>query len=900
MDLKFMIWNPHSLRCKYSEFTSFLKDHSVDVVFLSETWLSSQDSFSIENFSIYRADRPRGGTAILIRSSIPHSTFSKINLDFAESASVHLLLTNCTLTLTSIYISPAASRQQAKYFFEKILNRPGEHLVAGDWNCKHNSWNNSNYNLKGNDLFNLSNSFNFSFLVPDHPTHLPYRGDLSTIDFALKRSNLIFSQLNTVNDLSSDHLPVLFSLRTNLDPNDDLTSFNYSKANWPKLVNCVDAKILSHSLDSGEFSSIEDIDKSIDTCTNILIESMNESIPRRKNSFLRYKFSDKIHNLIKHRNYYRRLFQNTRDVAYKSCVNQLNRMIRREIQLDKRSLFNDKLKSLNHLDDSLFQFTKSRKKKRHILPPLESNNSKAYSDKDKANMLANCFLEAHEASSNAVSKYDDEVKASIESLNSTPLESFDKISFDDVVAVLLRLKSKKAPGPDIIPNCVLKSLHKCKRFVVSLVAIFNACLSLSYFPVEWKKAKILPIPKTLPASNNPSDFRPISLLSTMSKVFERLILDRMNIHESANKIIINEQFGFKNQHSTTQQVLRITESVSLGFNKNKSTGMVLLDLRKAYDSVWTDGLVYKLLKFNYPVSLVKLIYSFLKSRQAFVCVNSSNSDYFVIPAGVPQGAIIAPHLFNVFINDIPIPRKGNLALFADDTAYFIKGTWKNLKFIKKHLLLALKLFQEYFSDWKIFLNHNKTEFIMFSKSYKMLNNCSSDIIQYNGIDFNWMPSVKYLGVYLDSKLTFKVHIDQVLRKAKGVAFSSMYCLLKRDSYVDTQSKLIIYKTIVRPAISYACPIFLNCANVHLRKLQIFQNQILRLIFNIKWDDFISTERIHIDSNMPYIIDFFMNITRRFYLRCENSENDLINSLGRYKYSELDFTVKHRLAKPLLI
>ena len=193
--------------------------------------------------------------------------------------------------------------------------------------------------------------------------------------------------------------------------------------------------------------------------------------------------------------------------------------------------------------------------------------------------------------------------------------------------------------------------------------------------------------------------------------------------------------------------------------------MVLLDLRKAYDSVWSDGLIYKLMKFNYPNYLIKLIYSFLQNRFAYVSVNNADSADYLVPAGAPQGSVIAPHLFNVFINDIPIPEKGNLALFADDTAYFIESRWKDLKYIKNHLISALNVFQSFFSDWKIFLNHNKTEFIVFSKSTKMLNKCESDVITFNNLTFNWKSHVKYLGVILDSKLLFKKHVDFVLGRA---------------------------------------------------------------------------------------------------------------------------------------
>jgi hypothetical protein len=253
-------------------------------------------------------------------------------------------------------------------------------------------------------------------------------------------------------------------------------------------------------------------------------------------------------------------------------------------------------------------------------------------------------------------------------------------------------------------------------------------------------------------------------------------------------------------------------------------------------------------------------------------------------------------LFNVFINDIPVPQNGELALFADDTAFFIEASWKNLKFIKKHLISALNSFQNFFQEWKIFLNDSKTEFIIFTRSTKMIKLYQHDTIKLNSLEFKWKPQVKYLGIILDSKLTFKNHIDCALKKAKGTAFSQLYCLLKRNSGVSVDSKLRIYRSIVRPIISYGCSIFVNCAASHIHKIQVFQNKMLRYVLDINWYDFVSNEELHARAKTPSILDFFSKLTVNFYRRIDMHENALINSLGRYDYSNLEFRLKHKLPK----
>jgi hypothetical protein len=475
----------------------------------------------------------------------------------------------------------------------------------------------------------------------------------------------------------------------------------------------------------------------------------------------------------------------------------------------------------------------------------------------------------------------------------------DKFSEGEVIVVLNNLKPRKAAGLDLIPNSVLKELSSLNSFVDILTKILNACLSLSYFPTSWKIAKIVAIPKSTPVSQNPSHFRPISLLPTIGKVFERLILTRLTSFEEDNNIIIKQQFGFKSSHSTSQQVLRITEKAALGFNRNKSLGLVLLDLRKAYDAVWHDGLLHKLIKFNYPRYLIKLISSFLSDRTAFVSLNKSNSFIFKILAGVPQGSVIAPHLFNVFINDIPIPNVGELALFADDTAYFVEAGFHDLKFIKSKLLSALSTFHSFFHDWKIALNDNKTEFMMFTRSSNMIRMCQSDKIPFNNISHSWKAHVRYLGVFLDTKLLFKHHLDIVLTKAKSITYSTLYPILKKKSGTTVDSKLRIYKSLIRPIFTYACPIFINCAKTNFNKLQVFQNKLLRQILEIKWDDFRSNDSIHSQVNILTVREFALKLTRNFYARCNSHTNDLIANLGQYNYDSLNFRLKHRLPKPLV-
>lgn len=896
MALKVICWNAHSLRNKFTELSILVNRLSIDILLISETWLTHDTRFDIPGFTTYRSDRVRGGVAIFIRSSIPHFGFIKTNFDYAESCSISFYLDNMTVRISSIYCSPSASRSQSLAFFRKVLGQTGPHIVAGDYNCKHLAWNNRSNDRKGSDLLKILNDSNYRIFKPDEPTLYPYNGEPSVVDFVVTKTFASLSSVSVLNDLSSDHLPLFFTIQDG-SSHQHLLPLDLSKVNWRKFVKLVEANC--HPLINAHLSSHEEVDNLVSSISSLISSALESSTPKKKPFLARYKYSPAVDVLIRNRNHFRNLFKRTYDPAFKSSINILNRMIRQQIRQEKEIAFKDKLSSLSFQDNSLFRLAKSLKTKNSYIPPLIDSTGTSCSDKDKANAFARSFQTTFNSVQSSSSKYENVVSDSIQSIANSNYSSTELVSEEDVKLVMQALNIRKAPGHDKIPNCALKVLSESRLFVSLCANLFTSCMNFCYFPKIWKVAKIVPIPKGKTNCNTPDEFRPISLLSCLGKCFERIVLRRLNDFEIDNKIFIKQQCGFRTNHSTIHQILRITEYISFGFNKNKSTGMALLDLRKAFDSVWHDGLIHKLYVNKYPINLIKLLQSYLSDRSAFVMCQSSASFLFDVLSGVPQGSLIAPHLFNLFINDIPIPEKGHLALYADDTAYFVQYPWKNLKSIKAELIKTVKRLQDFFDDWKIKLNESKTEFLVFSKSTKMLRNLCNDSIVFNSQSFSWNESAKYLGVILDRKLTFKHHIESMIKKASAASFSSLYCLINRKSPASVDSKVRIYKSFIRPILTYACPVFANSASCHLKKLQIFQNKILRMVQNIHWSDFKSIKEIHDSANTPLMSNFISRLTDNFYAKVVHHSNSLLSSLGQYDYDSLSFRVKHKLPKPCL-
>ena len=275
-------------------------------------------------------------------------------------------------------------------------------------------------------------------------------------------------------------------------------------------------------------------------------------------------------------------------------------------------------------------------------------------DLDKANTLVEQFEKVHHLTENFG---DEAIKKNVEKAcenikrSDVLVDDIDFVSPREVAKIIKTVKSKKAPGSDSIQNIVLKNLPR--KAITHLTNIFNACLRLSYFPSEWKKADVLGVKKAGKDKLFPQNYRPISLLQTMSKIFEKVVLFRLLKHENNAKILIPEQFGFRRGRSTVHQLARLTNDISEGFNRNQSTATLLLDIEKAFDTVWHKGLLYKLQRYGFPLYLVKFISSYLENRKFCTVVNGVRSEEHDLVAGVPQGSILGPVLFLDYLNDIP-------------------------------------------------------------------------------------------------------------------------------------------------------------------------------------------------------------------------------------------------------
>jgi hypothetical protein len=307
-------------------------------------------------------------------------------------------------------------------------------------------------------------------------------------------------------------------------------------------------------------------------------------------------------------------------------------------------------------------------------------------------------------------------------------------------------------------------------------------------------------------------------------------------------------------------------------------------MEKAFDTVWHKGLIYKLISHEFPSYLVHLVKNYLSDRSFAVNSHSHTSKIKQISAGVPQGSLIGPFLFNLFINDMPRTPDTALALFADDTAVYT-SSWSR-QVIVSRLNKHLEEIESYCNSWKLKINYAKTEFVVFSKK----RSAQPSTVTIAGNVVRETTAAKYLGVTLDKGLTFRQHITE--KKRQGiVALKSLYPLINRKSGLSPENKLAIYKTIVRPMILYAAPVFSNAAKSNLKHLQVTQNAFLRLAYG--GNRYTSTAEVHTWAEVEYVKDYISRVADRFFSHQIRS-SVLTRNVGAFDEEKAPFRIKHRL------
>lgn len=859
-NLKIMEWNANGLLQHQKELQVVLDTEGIDVCLISETHFTKQSYIKFKGYQIYHALHPdntaRGGSAVIIKDTLHHHAERKYEeLEF-QAMAVTVKTIKHYIKIVAIYFPPKYSLKKEKYL--SLLESFGERFIlGGDFNAKNTHWGSRLTTTKGKELLRAMQEIKCNFSSTGKPTYWPTDPQKipDLIDFFIhKNISTSYLDVNEIHHMDSDHSPIVLTLNEKILFKENNVSIVNKKTDWESFKNDLDHLInLKVPLKTPEQLDIE-LEKFV---TNIQQSAWtNTPVMHKKSKGTTYP--KEILDLLYKKRRQRRRWHMTRSPDDKRLLNNLSKRLQREIKSYNDISMNSylqKLTSDRNTDYSLWKATKNINKPVLHVSPIKEENGRtwAINNEQKAKRFAQHLEKIFKPNEGQPVDLlmNQPLQDELEIRLVTPKEVIKEIKFN--------INPKKSPGFDLITGEILHNFSR--KAIVKLTTLINASFRLKYVPDLWKVSEVIMIPKPGKPLHEAGSYRPISLLPVLSKLFEKLLLKRLKPILENKNLIPEHQFGFREKHSTIEQVHRITNIIEKALEEKKVCSTVFLDVAQAFDKVWHTGLIYKL-RSMLPKEFSEILESYLSNRVFRVRQDEAYSELKEIKAGVPQGSVLGPVLYLLYTCDIPELENSTIATFADDTAIMAIGD--SHKEAAEKTQMAINEVYEWTKKWRIKLNQSKSIHVDFTNKK----------FQYHPIYINHQQiphgnTAKYLGITLDAKLRWKAHVKKK-REELGLRYKKMYWLLGRYSQLSIHNKLLLYKQVLMPVWTYGIQLWGCAKKTNVQIIQRFQNKVLRAIVNAPW--YIRNDDLHRDLRMDFVDNVIKNFAEAHEYRLHHHVN----------------------------
>lgn len=876
-------------------YSSLVIEHKFDVIALTETWLDANinsEDIKMENFQIFRKDRNRHGGGVMVYVLNSLSCIRRFDLEVGntEMLWIQLNLNNKRVMMCVCYRPPGQCAAKIQDFLTDlqtsidlaISTLSDSIIITGDLNDRCIMWDDdrpvSELNTQLRDLVLLNNMYQI-ITEPTHYTdHSAYLLDIIITDSPgfIEQSGL----LPHIGNLH--HLPIFARFKYTYMSRRSFTRdvWHYHNGNYVNL----NAEL--SEFDWSELITEYDVSSCTTELFDVFLNITKKHIPYRT---IRVRPKDKpwmnpyIKHLIRLRNRWTGRYNLTRLNNHKLMRDHYRASVKYEICFAKSLYYNRQMTMLQdpnlHIKKywSIVRSVCGNKIKGPI-PTIIDGDVTYNTDIEKAELFSDYFA----SQSILPPPPSDYTLPEFHYLTDARLTNIE-FQPEEIRSVISKLNSNKACGPDGIGNHLLKLT--AESMATPFANLFSRSLQEATFPNSWKDANLSPVQKSSFA-NEKTNFRPISLLACPSKVMERIVFNTMYEYFIANDLLIKENSGFKKNDSTINQLVHIVHNIYKGLDDKKDVCMVFLDISKAFDRVYHEGLIFKLKQLGIEGNLLNWIRSYLTNRTQTVVLNGYKSERKIINAGVPQGSILGPLLFLVYINDIISDISSNIYLFADDTSIFRVIDDINTDF--RMLNSDLQKLSNWSSQWRMTFNANKTKFIYFSLKHKRP---PLPQLLLDGTPIAETDHHTHLGLTLNNKMTWNDHIDRICTKVAKTLNS-----FKRIKHIVPRSTLqSLYKCLIRPVLDYGDIIFDNMTLECSKRLDDIQREAalictgamrrtntLLLLHEVGWEPLETRRKNHklilyfkmindlSPSYLSTLIPNLVNHTSRYNLRNSNS------------------------------
>lgn len=845
-----MYTNIQSLRYKVHHVAwEIAQSENVFAFCLTETFLGSEinlGELKVNGYQLFRRDRDSrgGGVAIYVRTDVQAT---KIALTSPAEALLLKCKTNeCNFFMLVVYRPPSnRDSDLIPNLLDEVLsvmnNKLDPLFICGDFNLPQIDW--ADYCSNGN--YALCNPFlnKVAELGLHQHIHQPTHNKGNILDLVLTNTHLI-SGVGIFDPLYSDHSIISTDIDINSSQNQiDNTTTEvrlYHKVDMEKAMTIfpmwsdqVSTMInRNQNIDEVYGVFVSGINEIVNKCIPTKIYKIQQSDPKWMNKNLK-------RNLRKQKQLYKRMKQENTFYGRKKFM-EIRKTNKKLVQQAKRSYLNKKLYKPLLSGDSkpFFRFLKeSRENESDVMPDLTYQDQTANTSADKATLL-NSFFET-------VFVTDDNETPLMSSPQVLPNEDELVISEHGVLVLLEDLDEKKSGGPDLLSCKILKLF--AVLIAPCLTKIFQYSISSLAIPSIWKVAKIKPIFKK-GSKHMPTNYRPISLTCVTSKILEHIVSTTIHTHLDSNNILTDSQHGFRNGRSCDTQLVYTLNELTSNLDQGLVTDVIILDFSKAFDSVNHRKLLHKLKHLGINENLVFWIQEFLTNRYQYVSVDSFDSPLCMVTSGVPQGSVLGPLLFLLYVNDLPGMLSSDCRLFADDSLLF------NSRANKAILQQDLEILEKFAADWQLRFNVAKCAVITIGECNSVIDYflCDSRLTNVN--------THPYLGIELQHNLKWDHHYDKIISKANR----SLGMLRRVLKDADTKTRQVAFLSLVRPVLEFGCLVWDPYLKRDIKRMEKVQNSALRFIYRIRGQ--ISFTELRNSICLDSLGKRRQNLRQKFYMK----------------------------------
>ena len=880
-----------------------------EIVTLNETMLRGDKNIKINGYYCAARKEPIGmsgkhGSMILVRETIKDVVELEFLNQFQEEViGIEILRKDNRPSLKIVtYYNPPGNKVNPGIFCNSLFRHKNT-IFMGDLNCKNMIWGSNYTDPQGIHLADIVDHGGWIILNDGSKTRIdPRSGKEEVLDVVLCQPDLLKlkPRFYVGNCIGSDHLPVHCTLGSGSRLSKSPTFFrNVSQIDRTRFRELVNEQVKSLP---GSITTARELDAVADLLTSLLKTNFEECCPLTKKYEGRKPVSPLILSLIKEKRKLRRLKAEANVLGDLSRVQQLQREmnilgnhIKKEQKKERRKRhelacqkltaeknaykFFQSVKTLTSSENGQSRFTK-------VISDELGNTAKTA--KERIELFASRLERVHQTPN--YEGFDDNWKVSVEdyitqneiAFKTDPTIKYEESeegdasplvappTVDEVADHLSKCKTRSAAGLDGVGYALLKKAPM--SYLAYIAKFFGACIRIGYFPKAWKHAKVIMVPKPNKDTSSAKNYRPISLLSCLGKLFERLLAGRISKYLENKGLFNKNQSGYRRGKMTSDHLLRLVEESHEGFRKGHVTASLFLDAEAAFDKCWHNGIRYKLKKvLGLPQRLVRTLSSFLTGRTLQVEESGLSSKIINLGAGTPQGSCLSPLLYIITVNDLPTgeTRGTSQFQFADDIA--VCGSASDEVSATLKVQRAVDDIEGWCRKWRVKLNGDKSNLVIFSRKRKKSseNLC---ILLFNDV-VRPVSKAKFLGVEMDTSLRFRDHIQALALKAE-----KRLNMLKILAWGGTEPKTLIrlYKVFVRSVFEYGSICFLHCPDTTLNILQKIQNKAIRI--SLRLPAYTSIRLLHESSCLPTVKERLNELGQKILAKMRIN-NPLIRAMG---------------------